>query len=134
MPMPIYGGRDVSLSRNPATGLFDLSFDATGNFAFEDTDSHTVLSLLLEEKSGYVFDPTGNRGSLLHTVKLDRGSTKSDLESYAEDALDPAVNDGRIELPSKPAAKRVQPGKYDLDVKWRSRVGHVETLRLPMNG
>jgi phage gp46-like protein len=133
MPLDPDGGRDIALDRNPATGLFDLAWDETGNPAFTDDESHTVLSLLLEKQRGYWADKTGRRGSLLHTVKHDRAATASQLTGYTTDALDSAVEDGRInEVQAQ--AERVASGRFALAILYRPRRGPPRTLRLPYGG
>ncbi len=135
MPLPIDGGRGITWVRDPVKGTFDLSFDSTGNFAFDDTETETVLSLTLEDKGGYAFDPTGQRGSAIRTVKLDLASSASQIEGYEGDALDPAISDGRITVPDDGIKSvRQAPGKYSLAIKWHNRNGHLTNLLVPYSG
>jgi phage gp46-like protein len=131
MPMNNDGGRDFTLVRNPNTGLFDLDFDETGNPKCDDTETHTVLSLIAESQGDWWADTTGRRGSLLHKITLDRGSTAAELEGAALDALETAstrITDVEV------AAKRERPGRYSMSVKWRTRDGHIQNVRIPVKG
>ncbi len=124
-------GRDLALVRNDTTGAFDFSWDSYGNPVFDDTETHGCMSLLLEERGAYWADDSGKRGSLLHTRKLDFASTKTDLENDCQEALDYAVGFGRITNVTA-VAKRERPGKYVLDVRWKTRRGLSASTRLPI--
>lgn len=130
MPLALDGGGDVVLVRNGATGRFDVQLDASGNPMFDDSETHTVLSLLLERQGGWWADPTGKRGSILHTIKLDRGSTINDLKSAVLDALKPAIDDGRIRNVTVDVQKRAA-GNYKVLVGWLNRFGHVQNTQIP---
>ena len=93
--------------RNPATGRLDFDFDETGNPAFSDTNTHRVLSLVIEHRPspsspsqaaspGWWADETGERGSLLYTLKNLRRRTPSEAESMVRSALQKAVDEGKI--------------------------------------
>jgi len=123
------GGRDIALVQNPATGRYDFVFDETGNPAFTDTEEHTVLSLELERQGEYWADTAGRRGSRLHTLKLDRPSTRADLVAMTAEALAPAVADGRLR-DVQTAAERVGPGRYTFLIRWRARDGQDRGLRV----
>jgi phage gp46-like protein len=131
MPLKPDGGGDVALVRDPTTGLFDLMFDDTNNFAFDDTETHTVLSLLLERQGEYWADQTGKRGSLLHTLRNDLSTTRSQVIAYVNDALAPAVADGRISNVNV-MADRLGSGRYAFTVYWRARSGKTGNVRLPL--
>jgi phage gp46-like protein len=128
MPLPDHG-RDVALGRNPSTGLFDFVFDETGNPAFTDSEEHTVLSLELERQGEYWADPTGKRGSLLHTVRHDRASTRSQLVALTAAPLEPAIADGRLRNVTTSAEKKGT-GKYVFVVRWRNRKGEESATKL----
>ena len=130
--MPVKdGGRDIALEANPATGIFDFSFDETGNPGFTDSEEHTVLSLELERQGEYWADPTGKRGSLLHTVRTDRTGTRSQLVAITAAPLDPAIADGRLRNVTTDAEKKGT-GKYVFLVRWRNREGRQAAARLPI--
>lgn len=131
MPMPRDGGRDFSLARNQANGLYDLVDDDIGGFASDDTETHTVLSLLTEYMGKWWADQTGKRGSTLHLITNEVSSTTSDMENAARDAL--ARASARIEL-VEVKATRDAPGKYTLLVSWRNRLGHIQNTRLSFGG
>jgi len=124
-------GRDLTLVRNDVTGAYDFEWDPFGNPVFDDTETHGCMSLLLEEQAGYWADESGKRGSKLHTRKLDLASTKTDLENDCEEALDYAVSFGRITNVTA-AARRERPGKYVLDVRWKTRRGVSARTRLSL--
>lgn len=125
-------GRDIRPFRNP-NGLYDFEWDDTGNPVFDNSAAHTVLSLQLERRGEYVFDRTGKRGSRLHTIKLDRGGTRDELEAANLEALQLAIDDGRITNVST-EARRVAPGFYYLDTRWHPTGGSPQTGRLPIKG
>lgn len=132
MAMPSDSGRDVALLRNPATGAFDsFDWDSTGNPTFDDSDSHTVLSLLVETLGGYWADLTGKRGSILYQIRLDVTSTATQLVAAATNALSWAISNRQIRGATATAA-RVRPGRYDLGVKYQNRDGHEQNKRLPI--
>jgi phage gp46-like protein len=125
------GGRDIALEASPETGLFDFAFDETGNPAFTDSEEHTVLSLELERQGEYWADPTGRRGSLIHTVRTDRASTRSQLVALTAAPLEPAIADGRLRNVTTSAEKRGT-GKYVFLARWRNREGRQAAARLPI--
>lgn len=127
MPLANDGGRDIALQRNSATGAFDtFLWDATGNPAFDDSDSHTVLSCLVEEE--YWANPL--RKSRLLKIKLDVTGTDTDLVSAAQDSLASTVKLGRIGAITKVTSFRRAPGNWLLTVNYKARSGHVQNLRL----
>lgn len=79
---------------NNGTGKLTAEFDATGNPAFNDDQAETVFSLLME--SPWFGDRKNKRRSLLPTVKSKDSSTQGKIGQYAKDALQPAIDDGRI--------------------------------------
>lgn len=90
-----------------------------------------MLSLLLERQGEYWVDQTGKRGSLLHTLRDDLSTTRSRIVAYVNDALAPAIVDGRISKVIV-SAKRLGSGRYAFDVHWRARSGRTGTVRLPI--
>lgn len=68
---------------------------ANGDLVFDDTENETVLSLLLE-RPGWAADSEGRRVSRLSLVKIGGAATASQLENYAREALQVAVDSGRI--------------------------------------
>jgi phage gp46-like protein len=131
MPIPIDGGRDIALKRNPVTGRYDFRFDDTSNPAFTDSDEHLVLSLLMEYQAKYWADTTGKRGSRLHTVKNARSDTERELEAIVHEALDPAVADGRLRSVESVTATTRASGRYDIEILYRNREGRESNLRIP---
>lgn len=128
MPLPD-DGRDVALVRNPRNGRFDLDWDGP-NPVFDDTEAHTALSLVLEWHGQWWADTTGKRGSRLNTIRNDRRTTQSELVASLQEALAPAVADGRLrELVV--TAERVAPGHYAFDIRWKTHTGRPASVRSP---
>lgn len=124
-------GKDLALTtRNAATGKFDLTWDASGNPAFDDTEAHAVLSLLYEHRGQWWADTAGTRGSRLYQLRNIRRSTPSQAESYASEALQPLVDARRI-LDVAPKA-RVQSGRVTLSVPWKTpgKVAHIAKVSI----
>lgn len=130
MPLKIDDGVDVALVRNNATGRFDVLLDASGNPVWTDSQEHTVMSLLLEFEGGYIFDQTGKRGSRLRRIVQDKASTAADLRAAILDALDPAIQDGRIRN-VVPTVTKLGPGRYKCAVKYQNRSGHMKNFDIP---
>jgi phage gp46-like protein len=129
MPMPDDGGRDISLGQNGDTGLFDLSWDGP-NPEFDDTETHTVLSLVLEFQGKWWADQTGKRGSRVFELRNDVSTTQSELVARLQEALSPAVNDGRLQQLSVSAERRA-PGYYAFHIRWRTRSGRLASIVIP---
>lgn len=66
-----------------------------GNPIFDDSQAEAVLSLLMEP-AGWFGDRSKKRRTLIPTVKARDASTPQRLEQYARDALQPAIDDGRL--------------------------------------
>jgi hypothetical protein len=116
MPMKNVG-RDIALLRNAATGAFDsFDWDETNNPAFDDTDSHTVLSYVVETQ--YWANP--QRGSKLEEVRVVKTGADQQLVSAAIDALTPAVP--RQIKSFTPSAQR-RGGGYLLLINYKNRDG-----------
>jgi phage gp46-like protein len=120
MPLSDDGG-DVALVRNPLNGRFDLDWD-DGNPVFDDSKMHTVLSLVLESQAKWWADQTGKRGSRLYTLRNDTRTTRSELIAILQEALAPAIADGRIR-DLVVTADRVAAGRYAFDLGWKTRSG-----------
>lgn len=122
MPALAPNGRDLSLQSLP-NGQIDMAWDDDGNPVFDDSEVYRVTTLLTSRLGEWFADPSGKRGSRLHAVKRDRRSlTTSELESYALQALVPAIEERRIvDVTAK--ATRLGAGKFYLKVSWRSRNG-----------
>jgi hypothetical protein len=134
------------MRRNPATGKLDFDWDADGSNAgnpkYSDDNIHRVLSLLVEHRPspatpdgpatpGWVWDRTGQRGSLIYRVKNIRRSTPSQLEAYALDAMQKAVDEGWISNPS--AKAYLSPAtSARLEVSWHNPGGRPMSIRLPL--
>jgi phage gp46-like protein len=122
-------GDDVTLVANPETGRFDLSWDGS-NPEFDDTEAHTVLSLVLEWQARWWADTTGKRGSRLNTLRNDTRTTQSELIARVYEALAPAVSDGRLQQ-LVVTAERQAPGRYAFHIRWRTRSGRPASVTVP---
>lgn len=122
-------GSDVALVANPDTGLFDLDWDGA-NPEFDDTAAHTVLSLVLEWQGRWWVDTSGKRGSRLNTLRNDTRTTQSELIARVNEALAPAVADGRLRQVVV-TAERVEPGRYEFHIRWRTRAGRPASVTVP---
>lgn len=133
--MFIPAGADVALVGSQRTpGRMQAVIDSTGpnsgNPRFTNDREHAVLTTLMskrrgrspgaqQEQGGYYWDPTGLRGTLLWTIKLDRLATRSDLLAAADDAGQQLVNAKLIKT-LVGSAERVlgERGKWRLTVSW----------------
>ncbi len=86
-------GRNIAW-KDAGNGRLTLDWDATGNPKFNNDEAELIYSLLLE--SPWFGDPTGKRRSLVPTVKTKDASTPGRLKQYAEDAMQPGIQDGRL--------------------------------------
>ncbi len=113
-----------------SNGKVTVQWDVTGNPVFDDSQTETVLSLLLE-LPGWYADTLKKRQSKLSTVKTKDSSTKGRLEEYARDALQPAIDDGRLQSVS-PVATPSGSG-YQLAVSWVTAAGKAYSLPTPLS-
>ena len=138
-------GADIAMQRNPATGRLDFAWDTVGpnagNPTYNDDNVHRVMSLLFEHRPavasasqpaspGWIWDQQGTRGSLLYTVKNVKRSTPSELEAYARDALQRAVDeewifDVTVAVYTAGPAPRIEVG-------WKNPGGNQGGLRIPL--
>ncbi len=122
-------GNDIELVRNDNNGLYDIAWSTTGankgNPIFGNTRSHTMLSLLLSRRGEYYWDNTGTRGSLLHTIKQDVLATRSQLISYSEQAIQPAIDSKVIQSFSADATK-IRSGSWSLTFNWSNPTSSFE--------
>lgn len=115
-------GSDLALQSLP-DGRVDVVWGTDGNPVFDDTQEWRVTGLLLSRLGEWWADPTGKRGSRLHQVKQDkRGLTKSQLESYAKEALRVAEEGKFIKL-LLIQASRLGNSRYRLLVRWTTGAG-----------
>lgn len=126
-------GSDIALTRNPATGKYDFTWGSDGNPDFDDTEHHRVLTLLVSRRGQWVADTAGTRGSRIHEVREIRRTAPSLLESYADEALEKAVAEGKIQnVVAK--ATRSSPSRVDLDVQYERPGGKPQSVRRSING
>jgi phage gp46-like protein len=120
---------DFSLVANPVTGMFDLDWSG-GNPAFDTSEGHTVLSLVLEWQARWWADSTGKRGSRLYTLRNDTSTTRTELIAMLQEALAPAVTDLRISN-LVVTADRVAAGRYAFNLRWTNSNGQPGAVRVP---
>ena len=126
--MPAPGpGSDIAL-QGVGNGQVDFVWDAGGNPSFDDSQEYRVTTLLFSALGQWWADPTGTRGSRLYTVKRDTPITGTQLEQYAAEALQKAVNEGWIKN-VKPTATRKAAGAYKLVVRYQTPDGVQRSAR-----
>jgi hypothetical protein len=114
------GGADVAVCALP-NGKLDLVLDTAGpnrgNFRFDNTRAHTVLTSVVRKKGKYYWDGTGQAGTLIYTVKDDRQSTKQSLQAYAEDGCGQAQSKRYISS-YQVQVQRPATGRYLIGISW----------------
>jgi phage gp46-like protein len=122
-------GKDIALRESPsAPGRFTFDWDASGNPRFDDDRAHAVITTLVSwkrgrapgqriEQGGYYWDETGQRGTLIWTVRYDTLATQSTLVACAEDAGQQLVQ-AQVIKSLTARASRIGPGRWRLDVEW----------------
>ena len=130
-------GGDLSPVVNDQTGRIDFDWDDTGNPIFDDTKAFAVASLITQRRGQWMQDDTGNRGSLVHTVRNDTRAAPSRLENYALDGLQPLVDAGEITGPNgaeQPVAVVTgRPGQRRIDVSYSTPKAGNQTTRGPLS-
>ena len=119
---------DITVVLNRNTNRYDFDFDATRDVKFDDTERHRVLSLLVEHRGKWWADTTGERGSQIHTLKNVRSTTPSQMEAFAMEALQKAVDEGKIQNVTA-SARRVSPTRIDLTVSYETAGGKPVTVK-----
>lgn len=115
---------------NATNGKVTVTWDSTGNPAFDDSQAETVFSLLIEP-AGWFGDRNGKRTTLLPTVNLKDSSTKGKLEEYSQAALQPAVQDGRLRSDT---AEAVPNGSgYLIKVGYVTGAGKQHAVTVPLS-
>lgn len=102
---------------------------ANGSPLYDDSQDETVLSLLME--SPWFGDRMKKRRSLLRTVKTNDGGTPGQLVEYARDALQPAIDDGR--LASVDPVVTPSGNGYNLTVRYTTASGLASSVTVPLS-
>jgi len=100
-----------------------------GNPAFDDSQGETVFSLLME--SAWFGDRQKKRRSRLSTIKTRDSSTPGRIVEYARDALQPAIDDGRLTSVS-PSVVPTTTG-YLLTVAYVTGSGKQAAVTMPLS-
>jgi phage gp46-like protein len=127
--MPLTGtGRNLALT-DAGNGRVTVVWGADGNPVFDDALGEVVFSLLLET-AGWFGDHGGKRRTLLPTVKVRDSSTPGKLEEYARDALQVAIDDGRL----RSVSPTVQPSGlgFLLTVAYVTSAGRESSVTVPL--
>ncbi len=127
----IRSGSDIALERDPASGRCNFAWDESGDVVFDGSEEHAVLSVLLEHLAAWWADTNGTHGSQLHTLKEMRRATPSQAEAYAREALQPLVDQRRIQQVTAQAS-RAPGGGLRLDVAWQTPGGSPERTRIAL--
>jgi len=131
--MPFTGaGADLKPVRNVANGLFDWDWDTTGNPTFTDDGTHAVLSLIKERRGQWWADATGQRGSLLYTIKNIFSRTTSEVVAYINQALQPLLDSGYLATLSV-TAKRTGVSRIEANVTFTRPGQAPQTVRVPVS-
>lgn len=110
-------------------GKLTVKWDATGNPAFDDSQGETVFSLLME--SPWFGDRQKKRRSKISTIKTNDSSTPGRLVQYAKDALQPAIDDGRLKS-IVPSVQRSGSG-YLLAISYVTGSGKQSAISIPLS-
>lgn len=124
--------KDLAFKRNPANGRMGFLKTDDNDVAFDETEQHAVMASLVVARGRWWADTQGTFGSKITSVRSINGSTKSDVEAYARQALEWLVKAGRITL------ERVrvdlpdggQRGRITVQVYWRVRGGPEQNARV----
>ena len=121
-------GADVALIRNPLNGRFDLDCGMRGNPVYDDSETHMVLSLVLEWQGKWWADQTGKRGSRLYLLRNDTRTTRTELIAMVQEARPRSLTAASEVVVT---ADRVAPGRYAFDIRWKTRAGRPAAVRVP---
>lgn len=128
MSFPSGTGANLLLDRNPANGKA-IPVWSSGNMAFTDDMAEVILSLLLEDESGTT---AGRRvGPSLLSVRLDTVDAPAQLENYARQRLQLALDDGRLKS-VEVSSQRVDRGKISVGVAYIDRAGRRDLITVPL--
>ena len=122
-------GANLAYKDNGA-GRLTIDWGADGNPKFNDDQADLVMSLLFE--SPWFGDRAGKRRSLIATIDSKDPSTPGRLEQYALDALQPAIDDGRLR--SVNASARPIGNGYSLTVTYITRTGRPGSQSVALSG
>lgn len=116
---------DLALTENPRGKLTFVWQD--GDPVFDERGVYPVMTTLATRKGSYAWDPSGQQGTLLYTVKSDRRTTQSELVGYSLDGgrqceRDPETGVSGVEA----IADRQRTGRWALQVSWKSPVGKAD--------
>lgn len=144
MAIDLSQGQDVALRRT-ALGKFDLDFIASGpgkgNPKLSNDRTHAVVTTMFSKKrgrrpgsrvqqGGYYFDSAGRRGTLLWSIVLDRGATRSELLGAGQDGGQQLLDDKLITRYNVDAT-HLATGRWAVQFTWSTPAGdRKETLVL----
>lgn len=131
MPIPTTDGDEMRLEVNAQTGKLRPVW-ASGDVAFDDAMTETVMSLLVEDEGPFT---TGRRrGPGPFSVAIDTADALSQIKARAAERLQLAVDDGRLREFTV-EAERAQPGKrgrFVVFVEYTTRAGRQNSLAVPI--
>ena len=122
-------GSSLSLA-NTGTGKVTMQW-VNGNPVFDDSQQEAVMSLLIEP-AGWYGDTGKKRRTQIPTIKTKDASTVGNLISYAKDALQPLIDDGRL-LSADPSVNTSGSG-YTLKVNYVTSSGKRYAVSVPLSG
>lgn len=122
---------EMSFTVNEQAGKLRMVWTA-GDATFDDKMAETVMSLLVED-DGPVFR-NRRRGPGPLSVAVDTADSVSSIKARAEERLQLAVDDGRLQsfsvgVSRPPSGAR---GRFLLSVEYVTRTGQAQSLALPV--
>ena len=117
--------------QNTTNGKMTPYWGADGNPVFDDNMEEVVASML-EEVAGWYGDQRKIHRSKLSTVKTKDGTTKGRLEQYSSDALQPLIDDRRLQSVTPTAVPSGQ--GYNLQVAYVTATGIKNVINVPLAG
>jgi phage gp46-like protein len=109
---------DIALERDPNTGGHNFIWDEAGDVVFTDSEEHSVMSCLVEQRARWWADTDGTHGSQLHTLRTLTRGTPSLAEAFANESVQPLLNQRRIVSFTPRAQANVQGQRFVLNVNW----------------
>jgi len=115
---------DIALGeRNPVNGRFGFKWDSIGDVEFDDTEAHSVMSLLVEQRARY-WAASSTHGSNLYKIQSLTSLTPSRAEADALEALQPLIAAKRIKDVRAEAQVRRGSNRLVLNVYWATPGGN----------
>lgn len=113
---------DITIgNQSESTGRFNFVRAADGDVSFDDTETHAVVTSVVEHEAGYWADP--RHGSQLHQLRSLTSRTPSQAEAIAREALSPMEGAREIVRVKVTATADRLRGRLRLDLNWSTPGG-----------